>query len=64
MADHHERALVRRQRGLQLPDADQVEVVGGLAEQQQLRRRFGVQDAGRGGAQPFATREHPGRRAG
>ena len=45
VADHHEGAPVGVQRRLQLADADQVEVVGRLVEQQQLRRGFGVEHA-------------------
>ena len=62
MADHHERAFVGGERALQLADADQVEVVGRLVQEQELRRRLGVQDAGEGGPQALAARQHPDRK--
>src|SRR5687767_5661038 len=53
VADHHERPLIGLECALQLGDADQVEVVGRLVQQQQVRCGLGEQHAGQGGAQPF-----------
>ncbi len=57
MADHDEGAAIGVQRRLQLADADQVEVVGRLVEQQQLRCGLGVEHADQGRPQPLATRQ-------
>src|SRR4051794_27159577 len=55
VADDDEGAFVRVERAFELAHAEQVEVVGGLVQEEELRCGFGVQDAGEGGAEAFAA---------
>jgi hypothetical protein len=57
VAHHDQRAAVRVERLHELPGADDVEVVRGLVEQQELRGGLGEQHAGQRRAQPLTTRE-------
>jgi hypothetical protein len=50
VTDYHKRALVGVECALELADVDEVEVVGRFVQEEELRRRFGVRDAGEGGA--------------
>src|SRR6476469_7669755 len=55
MANYHHRDSVGVDRLFQLADADEIEVVGRLVEQQELWRWFGVQHAGKRRAQLLAA---------
>ena len=55
MADDEESAAVGLQRFDELVDTDDVEIVGRLVEDQQLRRRLHQEQGGEADAEAFAT---------